>query len=128
MSEEAEVKQPRVLRLLKCVTHGDRVWKGHVICDACGRVYQTQSDYLPRAARDICLCGKDLMPKDPVGDKLGMVSSVHKAAIPTSEAQPPRDLAGYSDASTARPICYLCYEVIATRHKGRVPNWATRAS
>jgi hypothetical protein len=124
---------PRILRLLRCATHGDRRWKGHVMCGACGRIYQTESTYLPRAAPRVCACGKQLMPDGPKGDKLGMVAQdssggVVSAFIPAGGglAEGPK-LNTYDEQSwTARPICYLCYRLVAKNHKGRVPNWVSK--
>jgi hypothetical protein len=124
---------PKILRLLKCETHGNRRWKGHVMCDGCGRAYQTESEYLPRVAPRICACGKQLMPDGPKGDKLGMVAQdqqggVVSAFIPAGGglAEGP-ELATYEDQKfMARPICYLCYRLIDKNHKGRVPNWTPK--
>ncbi len=125
--------EQKILRLLTCHTHGNRRWKGHVMCDGCGRVFQTQSPALPRPAPRVCPCGKQLMPDGPKGDKLGMVAQdqqggVVNAFIPAGGGlvEGPQMPTYDQQTFTARPICDLCYRICHTQHKGRVPNWVPR--
>lgn len=47
-------------KTLSCGTHGARVWRHHVMCDACGAVYHL--DTQPRLAGDYCKCKRRLRP------------------------------------------------------------------
>ena len=49
-------------RVLRCEKHGSRTWRGHIMCDACGRTYQTTDEKQPGYAPEVCRCGKRLMP------------------------------------------------------------------
>lgn len=50
-------------KLLQCGTHGAVSWKGHVVCHACGALYQTSDEAGAAYAPDQCTCGLRLMPK-----------------------------------------------------------------
>lgn len=105
-------------RILHCAKHGLRRWRGHIMCDACGRTYQTGDARESKYAPEICRCGRRLLPPaaDRVGDILGLrtggvVIDEHGRRYQTPEAQD----------WTARSICYLCFRYFAKRHGGRVP-------
>jgi hypothetical protein len=105
-------------RVLRCEKHGSRTWRGHIMCDACGRTYQTTDEKQPGYAPEVCRCGKHLMPPavERVGDVLGLrtggiVIDGEGHQYQTPEAQD----------WTARPICYLCHRYVAKHHSGRVP-------
>lgn len=116
-----------MLRMIRCETHGIRRWKGHVICDGCGRVFQTDEDDKPRFAPRGCPCGAELMPpaSEQVGDKLGLTI----AGTGTIYSDGHRvDSFRTRDSSDwlARPICYLCYRMIVKKWKGTLPDWEAR--
>jgi hypothetical protein len=126
---------PKILRILRCHSHGDRKWQGHVMCDTCGWVYQTSDSRKHRYAPQVCegkreapfgsgnfvRCGAPLMPIAPVGDRLGLVGN---AVFGVDPSAPPVNLGSYADADfTARPICYLCFRQVDRHHYGVVPNW-----
>jgi hypothetical protein len=79
---------PRIFRLLKCHLHGARKWQGHVMCNGCGLVFQTEEPDKSRFANPVCACGERLMPDHPMGDALGMHSSVSSEAISTTDGPP----------------------------------------
>lgn len=112
--------KPRVIRLLKCASHGDRKWQGHVMCEACGKIYQTSDPKKPRFAPPTCPCGQLLMPPDRgIGDAMGMHGAT---VIKTREDLPNVQISGYDGVDfTARPICYLCYRHVDKKMGGRVP-------
>jgi hypothetical protein len=47
---------------IACGVHGAKEWKGTVVCEHCGRKYQTSDESAPRYAPEVCDCGKRLMP------------------------------------------------------------------
>lgn len=105
-------------RVLCCEKHGSRTWRGHIMCDACGRTYQTTDERQPGYAPEVCRCGQRLLPPaaERVGDVLGLrtggvIVDEHGRRYQTPEAQD----------WTARPICYLCHRYFAKHHSGRVP-------
>lgn len=56
-------------RKLTCEKHGLVTWKGHIICDGCGRVYQTNDPNAVFYAPETCECTARLMPHDTVETK-----------------------------------------------------------
>jgi hypothetical protein len=97
------------------------------MCDTCGRIYQTSSDRRPRFAPMTCACGVRLMQREPVGDALGLHSSLIPVAIPIDDEAVELPLSDYEDTDfTARPICYLCFRAVDKRHAGRIPNWVSK--
>ncbi len=52
---------------LHCKEHGKVLWREHVICINCGRLYQLEDDKAELFAPEDCVCGCRLMPdeKDP---------------------------------------------------------------
>jgi hypothetical protein len=52
------------MRALKCKTHGTRPWRGEVVCNACGAVYQTHDAGAARFAPEDCACSARLMPSE----------------------------------------------------------------
>jgi hypothetical protein len=71
-----------------CDAHGERAWKGTLVCaredGGCGRVYQTKDEAAPFFAPQHCTCGEQLMPR--------------------------RDVPFPEDKFTARPICGSCFD------------------
>jgi len=49
-------------KILKCGTHGTIPWEGHIVCAACGALYQTSDPTKPRYATEFCKCHKRLAP------------------------------------------------------------------
>jgi hypothetical protein len=115
------------VRLLECATHGSRKWQGHVVCDGCGRVYQTSDDKKPRFAPMTCVCGAALMPpaSEQIGDKLGL--TIGGTVLVDDESSVTAHATYDSVDWMARPICYLCFRKFTKHHGGAVPNWNSRA-
>jgi hypothetical protein len=116
-----------MLRLLTCATHGDRRWQGHVVCDGCGRVYQTASAGQPRHAPATCPCGAALMPseREQVGDPLGLTIGGAGLVVDNETGEVVESFSTYDSRDwTARPICYLCYRVITKKFGGTIPRYA----
>lgn len=90
-------------RVLRCGKHGLRTWRGHIMCDACGRTYQTIDEQQPGYAPEICRCVQRLLP--PVAERVGDVLGLRTGG----------------EDWTARPICYLCHRYFTKHHDGRVP-------
>jgi hypothetical protein len=105
-------------RVLRCEKHGVRRWRGHVLCYACGRTYQTADHKKPGYAPDVCRCGRRLLPPDAerVGDVLGLQTGGVVVDEDGRHYQTP-EAADW----TARSICYLCHRYFAKHHGGRVP-------
>lgn len=107
-----------VKRHLQCEKHGPRRWQGHIMCDGCGRTFQTTHPQKSGYAPEFCRCEKRLLPPEAarIGDVLGLqtggiVLDGKGRRYQTPEAQD----------WTARSICYLCYRYFAKHHGGRVP-------
>lgn len=121
-------------RYIACHTHGRTKWQGHLVCDDCGRVYQTKDKAKPYYASvtyplssirapGTCICGARLMPPpeiaigdDPFG-KSGHGLFFGKDGIEPMTSPP----SGWS----GRPICWMCYRKCA-KTGYRVPNWVPR--
>lgn len=105
-------------RMLHCERHGLRRWQGHVMCAACGRIFQTADLQKPGLAPEICLCGQRLLP--PVAERvrgiLGLKTGVVVIDKEGRQYQRPE-----AQDWTARSICYLCYRYFAKHYGGRVP-------
>lgn len=110
-------------RFLQCGAHGSRRWQGHVMCDACGRIYQTADARKPRAAPEVCRCGQRLMP--PEAERVGDVLGLQTGGI-AIDAEGRRYQTPEAQDWTARPICYLCYRHFVKHQGGRVPVERTR--
>ncbi len=120
-------KSINLLRILTCESHGDRRWQGHVVCDGCGRVYQTKSETAPRFAPKRCSCGAALMPpeSEQIGDALGLTIGGRAAVIDGATGTVGETFATKdSEDWMARPICYLCYRLITKRYNGAIPHYA----
>lgn len=107
-----------VKRFLHCAKHGPRRWQGHVMCDACGRTYQTTNERQPGYAPEVCRCGQRLLPPavERVGDILGLRTGGVVIDEKGHQYQTPE-----AQDWTARTICYLCHRYFAKHHGGRVP-------
>jgi hypothetical protein len=117
----------KIARLLNCADHGARVWQGHVMCDACGRVFQTKSDKQPRFAPPKCPCGSALIPPPSakIGDDLFGLSVAGTGAILDEDGNVVDAFKTHESQDwSARPICYLCFRQIDKRCGGRIPNYA----
>ncbi len=68
---------------LRCASHGETPWLGHLVCSVCNRTWQTLAPAAPRYALADCACGERLLP----------------------------DLADHARNFTARPICGSCFYV-----------------
>lgn len=60
-------------RVLRCEKHGSRTWRGYIMCDACGRTYQTTDERRSGYAPEICRCGQCLLP--PAAERVGPAAS-----------------------------------------------------
>lgn len=107
-----------VKRLLQCEKHGPRRWQGHIMCDGCGRTFQTADARKPDATPDVCSCGQRLLP--PVAERVGDVLGLQTGGVIIDEEGRRYQAPGAQDW-TARPICYLCHRYFAKHHGGRVP-------
>jgi hypothetical protein len=107
-----------VKRLLQCAKHGPRRWQGHIMCDGCGRTFQTTSTHKSGYAPEFCRCKKRLLPPEAerIGDVLGLRTGGIVLDGKGSRYQTPE-----AQDWTARSICYLCYRYFAKHHDGRVP-------
>ncbi len=105
-------------RVLRCEKHGLRRWRGHVLCDACGRTYQTANargaDYAP----ETCPCDHRLLP--PVAERVGDVLGLQTGGVVVDE-EGRRYQTPEAQDWTARSICYLCHRYFAKHHGGRIP-------
>jgi hypothetical protein len=62
------------LRMLDCGEHGNRPWRGDIVCEKCGAIFlcaseaaqQTKFAYPKMLDSGLCTCGVQLMP---TGDK-----------------------------------------------------------
>lgn len=81
---------------LNCGSHGRKPWAGDVVCDDCGRVYQTHDEGLERYALSKCWCGARLMP-EPENEALSRIwdETHHTFVGPV--------------AFSARTICHGCF-------------------
>jgi hypothetical protein len=107
-----------IKRVLRCEKHGSRRWQGHIMCETCGRTYQTVDERKPGHASEVCRCGQPLLP--PVAERVGDVLGLRTGGIVFDEEGRGHQTPGAQDW-TARPICYLCYRYFAKHHGGRVP-------
>ena len=113
---------PIIARYLQCPRHGDRKWQGHVMCDACGRVWQTEDERAPRFAPETCPCGVALMP--PPTEKVGEDSLGFAAGGILVDLEDGNILKAKIDARwSARPICYCCFRFTVKKNNGRVQGW-----
>jgi hypothetical protein len=115
-------------RVLTCQRHGLTKWQGHVMCNECGRVFQSRNSQQPRFAPERCPCDAVLMPPADVAigdDRLGVSSDgVIVQQQPGFEVTPtPHSQSDW----TARPICYLCYRLILKNFDGMIPLERMRA-
>ncbi len=76
--------------MIRCDSHGDVPWQGHVVCDNCERVYQTSDQGAPNYAPLDCVCGEQLMPTPGEDEGTGSAGDF-----------------------TARSVCPGCYAVKA---------------
>jgi hypothetical protein len=107
-----------VKRVLHCEKHGSRTWQGHVMCDACGRTYQTTDERKLGYAHEICPCGRRLLP--PAAERVGDILGLKTGGLVIDEAGRRYQTPEAQDW-TARTICYLCYRYFDKQHGGRVP-------
>jgi hypothetical protein len=107
-----------VKRLLQCEKHGHRRWQGHIMCDTCGRTFQTTSPQKHGYAPEICPCALRLLP--PAAERLGDVLGLQTGGIVIDEEGRQYQTPKAKDW-TARSICYLCHRYFAKHHGGRVP-------
>lgn len=58
-------------KTVRCDSHGEIPWEGHVACSSCGAVFQTENEKAARYAPRVCPCGHRLMPaKNRIGEAL----------------------------------------------------------
>ena len=105
-------------RILRCEKHGSRTWRGHIMCDACGRTYQATDERQPGYAPEVCRCGQRLLP--PTAERVGDVLGLRTGGIVIDE-EGRRYQTPEAQDWTARSICYLCHRYFAKHHGGRVP-------
>jgi hypothetical protein len=110
----------KIERFLACETHGHRRWQGHLMCYACGLIFQTKDPKAARFPKETCACGVRLMPHAPIGDALGVASGQHLFWVSRDDSEIPKATETDGDFS-ARPICYLCSRRVLKHHNGRVP-------
>lgn len=52
------------MKKIKCSVHGKVLWKNHIICMECERVYnEEEQDRIWENRKNICHCGKTLLPE-----------------------------------------------------------------
>lgn len=111
-----------MIRYMVCETHGNTKWQGHIMCDDCGRVFQTKQSKAPLFAPQVCPCGQKLLPPQDVAigdDILGTYTDGILVAADGARKTT------HADADwRARAICWLCFRRYARKHNGRVPQWA----
>jgi hypothetical protein len=68
--------------ILRCESHGNRRWEGHILCEACGRVYQTKDAAKPYFAPEVCACGAIVMQRADRSGRTGVggVSDIDEGA------------------------------------------------
>lgn len=65
--------------ILRCGDHGASPWRGHVICEACNRVYQTERSDAAGYAPEVCECGRVLMDNNGDGTAMPLCTGCYVA-------------------------------------------------
>lgn len=104
--------------VLRCKEHGERTWQGHVMCNACGRTFQTADARKSGFAPESCPCGQRLLP--PAAERIGDVMGLKTGSVVIDE-EGRQYQAPVAQDWTARTICYLCHRYFAKHHGGRIP-------
>ena len=80
-----------------CGTHGNRAWKGEIVCAQCGRLFKS-----PALAPKRCVCGAQLLPLGNAAASTTTVSDLYKDKSPGDAIK--------ADF-TARVCCSDCFKL-----------------
>lgn len=141
MNDPTTTTEP-IVRVIGCEIHGSRRWKMHIICDECGRVFQTSDPTKPLFPPAVCKCGARLAPPGEPEKRIGdWLDRVGVALVTDADIDNPDSLQAFTAAAavprvrehmdssfdhsewSARPICYVCFRKIARNMDGRIPNY-----